>query len=342
MKIRPGIKLLLLLSMIVLVAFSARAQATRTWVSGVGDDANPCSRTAPCKTWAGAISKTAAGGEIDALDPGGFGTVTDLVQERRYATGLDPKVSAAGPGGPPQPVLGPVAPPMADDRPTPQTDRVLKVLSTDANPGEKVTVPVELNVQGSEYATSFSLSFNGAKLLNPVVTLGPGTTDDRVLTTNVKDGELGVLVDSTIPFTTKLVINVTFDVAADAKRGPTKVEFTDDLAHRATSDANGHALDARYEDGVVTISGAASSAFKITGRVLTPEGNGLRNVGVTLAGLNGITRTVMTSSFGYYTFEDIADGATCTITVTSRRYRFASQTVSVDSNLTDVDFVAKE
>jgi hypothetical protein len=51
-------------------------QATRTWVSGVGDDANPCSRTAPCKTWAGAISKTAPNGEIDALDPGGFGALT--------------------------------------------------------------------------------------------------------------------------------------------------------------------------------------------------------------------------------------------------------------------------
>ncbi len=55
---------------------AASAQATRTWVSGVGDDANPCSRTAPCKTWAGAISKTAAGGEMDALDPAGFGAVT--------------------------------------------------------------------------------------------------------------------------------------------------------------------------------------------------------------------------------------------------------------------------
>jgi hypothetical protein len=57
-------------------ASMANAQATRTWVSGVGDDANPCSRTAPCKTFAGAISKTAVDGEIDALDPGGFGTVT--------------------------------------------------------------------------------------------------------------------------------------------------------------------------------------------------------------------------------------------------------------------------
>jgi hypothetical protein len=61
---------------LMLLAMPANAQATRTWVSGVGDDANPCSRTAPCKTFAGAISKTASGGEIDCLDPGGFGAVT--------------------------------------------------------------------------------------------------------------------------------------------------------------------------------------------------------------------------------------------------------------------------
>ncbi len=64
------------LALAVLVTAPANAQATRTGVSGVGDDVNPCSRTAPCKTFAGAISKTAAGGEISALDPGGFGTIT--------------------------------------------------------------------------------------------------------------------------------------------------------------------------------------------------------------------------------------------------------------------------
>src|SRR6266550_3029789 len=65
---------------ILVVTFAAssfaHAQATRTWVSGVGDDLNPCSRTAPCKTWAGAISKTFINGEIDALDPGGYGTLS--------------------------------------------------------------------------------------------------------------------------------------------------------------------------------------------------------------------------------------------------------------------------
>src|SRR6202011_5292518 len=72
---------LLFISVAIAVCFcamtsQAQAQATRTWVSGVGDDANPCSRTAPCKTFAGAISRTADCGEIDALDPGGYGSIT--------------------------------------------------------------------------------------------------------------------------------------------------------------------------------------------------------------------------------------------------------------------------
>jgi hypothetical protein len=68
-----------LITVLACVTFSAslaQAQATRTWVSGVGDDANPCSRTAPCKTFPGAISKTATNGEIDVLDPGAYSTVT--------------------------------------------------------------------------------------------------------------------------------------------------------------------------------------------------------------------------------------------------------------------------
>ena len=73
---RLSFKFLAALLLLVLLTPAAFAQATRTWVSGVGDDANPCSRTAPCKTWAGAISKTVASGEIDALDPGGFGALT--------------------------------------------------------------------------------------------------------------------------------------------------------------------------------------------------------------------------------------------------------------------------
>lgn len=70
------INLLMFAAVVIAAPVIANAQATRTWVSGVGDDVNPCSRTAPCKTFAGAISKTAVNGEINCLDPGGFGAVT--------------------------------------------------------------------------------------------------------------------------------------------------------------------------------------------------------------------------------------------------------------------------
>ncbi len=83
------------------LSLAGQAQATRTWVSGVGDDVNPCSRTAPCKTFAGAISKTAAGGEIDVLDPGGFGAVTitkSITIDGTYAAGFG-SILASGTNG---------------------------------------------------------------------------------------------------------------------------------------------------------------------------------------------------------------------------------------------------
>src|SRR5215510_3265466 len=77
----------------------AFAQATRTWVSGVGDDANPCSRTAPCKTFAGAISKTAVGGEISVLDPGSYGAVTITKPITISGVGTQASILASGTQG---------------------------------------------------------------------------------------------------------------------------------------------------------------------------------------------------------------------------------------------------
>ena len=91
----------LVLTALISIGFSAGAfaQATRTWVSGVGDDANPCSRTAPCKTFAGAISKTAAGGEISVLDPGGFGAVTITKAITINGEGVEAGILGAGTNG---------------------------------------------------------------------------------------------------------------------------------------------------------------------------------------------------------------------------------------------------
>jgi hypothetical protein len=92
-------KVLAIASIAILSAAPVRAQATRTWVSGVGDDANPCSRTAPCKTFAGAISKTATGGEINVLDPGGFGALTITKSISIIANSVEGGVLVSGTNG---------------------------------------------------------------------------------------------------------------------------------------------------------------------------------------------------------------------------------------------------
>jgi hypothetical protein len=96
---RSFFRFVLTLAAFTVFATVGYSQATRTWVSGVGDDVNPCSRTAPCKTFAGAISKTASGGEINCLDPGGFGGVTIIKPITIDCTGTLGSILAAGING---------------------------------------------------------------------------------------------------------------------------------------------------------------------------------------------------------------------------------------------------
>src|SRR3954470_18938633 len=96
---RFTLKAFAFLALTLAFASASHAQATRTWVSGVGDDVNPCSRTAPCKTFAGAISKTAVNGEINCLDPGGMGTVTITKSITLDCTGTFGSILAAGTNG---------------------------------------------------------------------------------------------------------------------------------------------------------------------------------------------------------------------------------------------------
>ncbi|MEA2936466.1 MAG: hypothetical protein QOD74_3112 [Variibacter sp.] len=97
--LRPMWCALAVLFAFALPVMPAHAQATRTWVSGVGDDANPCSRTAPCKTFGGAISKTATGGEINVLDPGAFGALTINKSISVIAQGFEAGMLTSGTNG---------------------------------------------------------------------------------------------------------------------------------------------------------------------------------------------------------------------------------------------------
>jgi hypothetical protein len=84
----------------VLMSAPAHAQATRTWVSGVGDDLpGVCSRSQPCKTFAAAISVTDTNGEINCIDPGGFGSLTITKSITIDCTGTFGSILAAGVNG---------------------------------------------------------------------------------------------------------------------------------------------------------------------------------------------------------------------------------------------------
>lgn len=98
-RMNPVIRICFVFIFAVAACSVAKAQATRTWVSGVGDDVNPCSRTAPCKTFAGAISKTAEDGEISCLDPGGYGAVTITKSITIDCTGTLGSILGAGTNG---------------------------------------------------------------------------------------------------------------------------------------------------------------------------------------------------------------------------------------------------
>jgi hypothetical protein len=98
-KSRFTLQTLSLFVLIFAASSLAQAQATRTWVSGVGDDVNPCSRTAPCKTFVGALTKTAANGEISVLDPGGYGAVNINKSITIDGTGTKASMTNAGSNG---------------------------------------------------------------------------------------------------------------------------------------------------------------------------------------------------------------------------------------------------
>jgi hypothetical protein len=271
----------------------------------------------------------------------GFLTSGDTIQVRRYVAGLDPMDQLPG--------TIEALRPLYDQwdkagmyLKSLWTPRAVNVVQVDQGPAGKVVLYVQMDRQGNEAATAFTLGFDPARLSNPQVGLGTGASSGTVLTANTArsdEGQLAVLVDAEEALASGQIVSITFDVAQNAGGETTPISFTDAIAQGSTSDAEGNSLPTRFVDGVVTLPDAASPAFEISGRVLTPDGRGLRNAVVTLTDSNGMERYVTTSSFGYYQFDGLASGATYIIGVESKRYSFESRVVQITADLTDVDLL---
>jgi len=174
-KFRFTIKLLVIATFLLAFASIAQAQATRTWVSGVGDDVNPCSRTAPCKTYAGAISKTAKDGEISTLDPGGFGTVTitkSITINGTHGSGFGSILNAGGVNG-------------------------ININITDVNDVRKTVRLVALNINGASTGLN-GINISAATRVSIEDTIIDGQTNRGINDVRGGSGNLLFVTDSTI------------------------------------------------------------------------------------------------------------------------------------------------
>ena len=271
-KFRFTLNMLALAIFTLTVASMSQAQ-TRTWVSGVGDDLNPCSRTAPCKTYAGAISKTADKGEISTLDPGGFGAVTitkNITIDGTSGAGFG-SILAAGVNG------------------------VNVNDSATATPGTIVVTLRNLSINGAFTTAGSGIRFTSGKALivedcdisgfvGTTGTAGRGihvelTTSNRnvfIKDTNITNCTIGVRLGTSSGIVAAVLDNVNIDAVGNQVAGTSGVELA----------AGGFAVIrdsviSRFQHGVNN-SGGANSGARVIGSTLFSNANGI-NAGASQA-----------------------------------------------------------
>ena len=302
-----------------------------------------------------APSGTQGNGVIDA---------GDVVEASRYNANLDTIQTAGGPFSPlpaPPPLTRPESQDTAGARDEKAKERrTVKVLPTSASPGSSVAVSVELNSEGNEVATSFTLNFDPARLSinstsspdeNPDITLGTGAPAGSGITINATQAAEGRIGYSGIQpepcsvrkaVTSQQVVTLNFHVATDAPGGDVPITFDDSTAPRSISDANGETLQTRYTAGAINIFGAAAQGVSLTGRLTTQDGRGIRGAVITLTDSLGQTRQAASGASGSYRFDGLDPAETYTISVASKSYRFPTRTVTGSDNLSGVDLIALE
>ena len=215
--------------------------------------------------------------------------------------------------------------------------------------------------QGNEAGTQFGLHFDPTVLsisdvsgvnANPDIAIGAGLPEGTTLNVNAEDaanGNIGIVENfngaaatiSAIPEGATRIARVRFHVLDRAAAGSSSITFDDSVIRGFTSDVNGFGLAASYDQsGAVTV--IATPGVRVSGKVTTSDGRGLRNATVTITDQTGVSRTITTSAFGFYSFESLTAGERYTIGVVSRQFRFASRTIEATDSLADVDFTGLE
>ena len=264
----------------------------------------------------------------------------DVTVARNWLLNSTPLPDACGP------TAAAAANPADESRPD-VVGRIIRAVNVpNAVAGQPVTVQFQLDSQGDEASASFTVNWNPAVLTYVSAALGngvPSGTNLGLNTTQTAQGRLGVLLDATNTYAagTRQILLVTFSIPANAAAGTYPITFSGTPTAQSVSSANGTLLATTYESGNVVINTTAAEVT-VSGRVMTPGGQGIRGARVTISDPNGNRRTFTTGSFGVFSFDDVQTGRNYVMSVTSRRYRFSTRVVSVTDTMADVNFVGLE
>ena len=283
-------------------------------------------------------------------------TVSDYTQAGRYAAGLDPVVTAGGLTAPltfaeTVELLTAERENQAEKSPEKslvQGVRAVRVVNAQASPGNQVTVTIQTDAEGDENGFGFSLNYDPAKLSAPLVQLGADAQGATLIPNVTQTGKVGVVLGlpagQMMPAGTRQLVTVRFNVAPNAPAGQTPLSFGDAPVFREVVNPNADVLATAFTDGAVTILGPTSANVKVSGRVATVSGQGIRGAIVTLTDAAGAMRTTVTGSFGYYQFEEVESGGIYTLGVESKRFTFTNPTriLPVTDDVKDADFTADE
>jgi hypothetical protein len=223
--------------------------------------------------------------------------------------------------------------------------RSARVSSQIATQGQPVTVPILLTATGVETRVSFSVEYPTASLGIPTVTCGTGTPNCTVTVDNSLPGKTGITITPTTALTagTREIVKITFPTFTNPATSA-QIRFGDFPTAKDVRNGENNALPTLYwTDGLVSFTGGTLlDGASISGRVTTAAGQGLRNATVTLIDTAGGRRTTVTSSFGAYQFEGLDTGRDYMLVVNSKRYRFATQRVTLNESLSNVNLSGLE
>ena len=223
----------------------------------------------------------------------------------------------------------------------------VRVVSVNSTAGAtNVSVPIELDSGGNENGVTISVQFNTSRLTFVSATPGAdvasqsGTTFD-VNRTQLAAGRVGVAltldINQTFTPGPKRVIVLTFNVAANATTSA--ITFVNNPLNSEINNTTGDTLPATFRAGNVSIGSATAATVSVGGRVTDGKaGSPLKNARVSFTDQSGTTRTATTNSFGYYRIREIPAGGTYVVQITARRFNFAAQTVTINSETDSLDF----